>query len=247
MLKLLSTAATLFPLAFLLASPAAADGEVLLTHAKALAGNVTPGDAPGYPITISQYGVYQFAGAIHPTAGSIGIQVTGSDVTIDLNGFRMHGSTTAWHGITGGVDNVTIRNGTITGFKFDGINGSGDKWVVEDMRVVDNGRYGIYPLGYSARVVNNTASENGLIGIRCHHHCLVEGNVVTENGSTGVAISSGMVLGNTIASNVGLGISAGAVTGIGNNTISSNNGGFNPQVSNDAQPMHPNRCLPACP
>ena len=34
----------------------AADGVVLITHAKALAGNITPGDAPGYPITLSKTG-----------------------------------------------------------------------------------------------------------------------------------------------------------------------------------------------
>jgi hypothetical protein len=102
-------AAVLFAaLAFLPAAPAFAAGEILLTHAKALAGNVTPGDAAGYPITLSLPGVYQFAGNIHPTANSIGIQVTAHDVTIDLAGFRLHGLGTAWYGITGGLNSVTV-------------------------------------------------------------------------------------------------------------------------------------------
>jgi hypothetical protein len=47
----LLTAITLIP-----APAAAIDGEILITHAKALAGDVTPGDGAGYPVTISRAG-----------------------------------------------------------------------------------------------------------------------------------------------------------------------------------------------
>ena len=46
-------------LALASAMPAAADDTVVITHAKALAGNVTQGDAPGYPVTLSKAGRYR--------------------------------------------------------------------------------------------------------------------------------------------------------------------------------------------
>ena len=50
-------AALVAALASAAGSPAiAADGAVLITHTKALAGNITPGDPPGYPITLSKTG-----------------------------------------------------------------------------------------------------------------------------------------------------------------------------------------------
>ncbi|NWG73776.1 MAG: hypothetical protein HXY24_04090 [Rubrivivax sp.] len=48
----------------------AVDGEILITQAKALAGNVTPGDAPGFPVTISQPGKYKLAGHLPSTTST---------------------------------------------------------------------------------------------------------------------------------------------------------------------------------
>src|SRR6185436_8638324 len=40
----------------------AVDGTILIDQNRALAGNVTPGDAPGFPVTISQPGSYKLSG-----------------------------------------------------------------------------------------------------------------------------------------------------------------------------------------
>jgi len=37
-------------------------GPIIINEAKAIAGGITPGDDPGFPITISKPGVYQLAG-----------------------------------------------------------------------------------------------------------------------------------------------------------------------------------------
>jgi hypothetical protein len=198
-------------------APALAAGEILLTHAKALAGNVTPGDAPGFPITLSRAGSYQFASVIHPGAGSIGIQVTSQDVTIDMSGFRLHGSGTAFHGITGGVKNVTIRDGTITGFKFDGIVGTGHNWLIERMRVESNGR-------------------NGIV---CDDFCLVEDAIVVSN-RIGIKISTGIVLGSVIGNNASFGIQ-GSYAGFGNSMLLGNNGASD-DTNDGVDPLHPNLC-----
>ncbi len=39
----------------------AVDGVILIDQSKAMAGNITPGDAPGFPVTISQPGSYRLS------------------------------------------------------------------------------------------------------------------------------------------------------------------------------------------
>lgn len=70
-----------------LARPGAADGEILLTHAKALAGNVTPGDTPSHPILISI--PVRSREQSFVAAGKTEIQVASHNVTID--GFKFDG------------------------------------------------------------------------------------------------------------------------------------------------------------
>ena len=65
--------ATTFILVAFIASPALA--QVVITQAKALAGNVTPGDAAGFPVTLSQPGAYILGSNLTVTGGKHGIQV----------------------------------------------------------------------------------------------------------------------------------------------------------------------------
>src|ERR1700686_3824069 len=70
----------------------AVDGVVLINQSSALAGNVTPGDAPGFPVTISVSGSYKLTGNLTvPDANTTGIQITADFVSIDLNGFSIIG------------------------------------------------------------------------------------------------------------------------------------------------------------
>src|SRR6266567_2659981 len=72
----------------------AVDGVVLINQSSALAGNVTPGDAPGFPVTISVAGSYRLSGNLTvPDANTTAIEITADDVTIDLNGFSIIGPT----------------------------------------------------------------------------------------------------------------------------------------------------------
>jgi hypothetical protein len=239
-------AAALFAaLAFLPATPAFA-AVILITHAKALAGNVTAGDAPGYPVTLTVPGSFQLDSNLFVAANEIGIQVTSKNVTIDLNGFTIEGSETAWHGITGSAGNVTLKNGTITRFEFDAITNAGSQsyWVVENMRIIANGRYGFRTGSYSS-VRGSTVVANGLVGIACGGRCLIETSTVSANSAAGIVIASGSVLGNVIIGNAGFGIDGGQITGFGNNTLYLNNNA-GAQVDN-VTPLQPNACNPACP
>ncbi len=238
--------------AILAATPASADdGVVLITQAKAQAGNVTPGDAAGFPVTIAAAGSYRLAGNLQVRSNRNGILVTAAEVSIDLNGFTIDGRDAALTGIVGNQRSLTVRNGTIRNFKNSGISTVGALLIVEDMRISENDQNGILnETNGFARVVDSTIFSNGFQGITCAQACHVEGNIVSNNGalsgSSGIFIGSGTVLGNTITGNASFGINATLSTGYGNNTITDNNGG-GVQVGGSILELFPNACFPvAC-
>ena len=72
----------------------AVDGVILIDQNKAMAGNVTLGDTPGFPVTISLPGSYRLSGNLTvPDANTTAIEVTAGGVSIDLNGFGIFGPT----------------------------------------------------------------------------------------------------------------------------------------------------------
>src|SRR5262245_61882258 len=82
----------LFLLVAIPISSYAVDGVVLIDQDRALAGNVTFGDAPGFPVTISQSGSYRLSGNLTvANADTTVIQITADSVTLDLNGFSIIG------------------------------------------------------------------------------------------------------------------------------------------------------------
>jgi hypothetical protein len=75
-------------LSWLVSNATAVDGVVLIDQARAMAGNVTPGDAPGFPVTITLTGSYKLSGNLTvPDGNTTAIDIRSSFVTIDLNGF----------------------------------------------------------------------------------------------------------------------------------------------------------------
>jgi hypothetical protein len=234
----------------MVASPAAAiDGEVLITHTKALNGNVTPGDAAGYPVTLSQTGSYKLASNLQVPADKNGIVATATEVSVDLNGFRISGGNVAANGIVGTQLGLTVRNGTINFFKGDGIQMRGALLLVEDMRIEETRGRGVYENGAGvgfARILKSTIFGNGRNGIFCGQGCHIEGNNISRNGTpgdyNGVHLISGTVLGNTIIGNFGYGIGVDLEAGFGNNTILGNSDA----TSGTLISLHPNACSPAC-
>ncbi len=112
----------------------AAFAQALIDQNKVLAGSVTPGDAPGFPLTISQPGSYKLTSNLYVPAGSDGIQITADNVTLDLNGFTVLGTATcSQNGSTlavtcsqmqgngvyaEGRKHAAVKNGTVRGFGF---------------------------------------------------------------------------------------------------------------------------------
>ena len=71
-----------------------AHAQVLIDQAAVEAGGITPGDDPGFPATISVAGSYRLTSNLVVPAGVNGIEITGENVTIDLNGFTIAGPST---------------------------------------------------------------------------------------------------------------------------------------------------------
>lgn len=228
--------------------------EVALNQDIAILGGVTPGDAPGFPLTITRPGRYRLTSNLYPPGEVTGIEIRSYGVTIEFNGFILAGKEKADFGIWGpAVNNVMIMNGFISGFKNPAIIGH-DSWIVENMRIAHN-VLGI-KLGDFGRVLRSTITWNRGYAIHCGEFCHVEGNVISQNFE-GIHISSGTVLGNTIMRNTSFGIvanSSSSKIGFGNNTLVFNNligaGGGNAQVhgysAGDLMPLQPNACTPTC-
>jgi len=230
------------------AEPAiAADGEILINQAKVNAGGITPGDAAGFPATLSRPGRYKLTGNLQAPSGTDAIEVTANDVTIDLNGFTIsHSPQSLGYGVHAqNVTRLRVSDGTISGFGTAGISGS-DLVVVENMRLFVNGT--AISVNQQARIRNNTIAQNGT-GVSCGQ-CVVEGNIVAGNSGTGVVLVGGFstVLGNVLVGNGSWGMnSLFEASGYGENILTANNGGGNQVTGTVASQLHPNYCEPACP
>jgi len=217
------------------------DGIVIITQADALAGGVTVGDAPGYPITISAAGSYRFGGplTVTPSGLSFGIEITAPLVTIDFNGFALDGSgDPGLSAVSGTQRGLTIRNGTIRNFGQTGISLLSLEAVVSSMRIANVGGTGIgtsngLDLGKGRHIFRDNVINGGNTGISCRHAgCLAIRNVVSDPATSGIFVVDGggaAILDNVISSadQGGVFLNSNAV-GVGRNLLSNNTIGGNP-------------------
>jgi hypothetical protein len=191
----------------------AVDGVILIDQNHALAGNVTPGDAPGFPVTISLPGSYRLSGNLTvPDANTTAIEVTADNVTIDLNGFSIVGPTVcvgdpvtscspigAGAGVSGDQRSITVVNGGVRGMGDAGIRLLGRGAYVEKVHADSNGRLGITANGLFS---GNTANFNGFEGIFADHGSVATGNAAIGNRTRGIeAECPSSVVGNTAVGN----------------------------------------------
>nr|WP_316641124.1 hypothetical protein [uncultured Roseateles sp.] len=185
-----------------LAAGHSAHAQATIDQAKVMAGGVTPGDGPGFPLTLSAPGTYKLTGNLIVPGGQDGILVSVPNVTIDLNGFSIIGpgvcsrnagtgavtcvGATGTKGIDansqlGGSDSATtIMNGTVRGF----IQGIGlQSGRLERVNVMHNNGYGV--------------TSGGVILVeRCYAHM---------NASTGFSLTVARVTGSVSSMNGGSG------------------------------------------
>lgn len=230
-----------------LASPAfAGDGVIEINQAAAIAGGVTPGDAPGFPVTLVAGSSYRLTSDLRISDGdltvvegvlptALGFPNSNGSIKLDLNGFSIrcfvgviglpgqscngNGTGVDFSAITGAV----VMNGMVRGMGDDGIL-LGNDGRVENVEAIDNGDFGDgnkagIRCGNSCTVKNSVASRNGRYGIFTGAHSIIEGNRVVQNEQDGIRNGSySVVRQNTVYDNDYSGI-----TDTGNSTYLHNN------------------------
>jgi hypothetical protein len=228
----------------------AVDGVVLIDQNRALAGNVTPGDAPGFPVSITQPGSYKLSGNLTlPNGNTSGILLSASNVTVDLGGFSILGPVDCSNvescnflpprtvRAIGNLDlavqlfNITIRNGTIQGIGGAAIDLRGHGHLIEQLHIRNVLSDGIAlrevtsdlaTVGTS--IVRNNTVELGMIAINVAHAIVAE-NVLRNNRSWGIGVvGSGRVVNNVITGN-GQALALGSSVSWSGNILSNNSAG----------------------
>lgn len=220
----------------------AADGTRLIDQARALAGGLTPGDAAGFPVTISQSGSYRLSGNLTvPDVNTTAIEITAENVSLDLNGFSILGPTVCSGiplscapsgigvGVLGTASYTGVRNGIVRGMGGAGVRLVGaiggpatPGHVVSNLQVAGNGGDGINISGGIVR--ESVVRRNGGRGIVMDSG-LITANQISQNGNIGARISgTGTVSFNTVSDNNGCGISMNSGLASGNNVLQNDSG-----------------------
>lgn len=174
---------------------------------------ISPSDPKSTLTLISNPGVYCLTKDFEYTGTGNAIQINADDVVLDLNGHTISGpavattpdlSTTTQGIYANGMKNVTIKNGTIRGFKI-GIfleHTSGSRHLIEDILADTNTMRGIQLQGSGSTVRNNRVINTGgttysypIVGINLAgaENVRVLNNDISNTFSSGSLTSTGLV------------------------------------------------------
>jgi parallel beta helix pectate lyase-like protein len=242
-----------FALAACVCASVPAYAQKLITQAKVTAGNFTPGDTPGFPLTISVRGSYKLtSNLVVPSTNTIGVHITADNVTLDLNGFGIFGpggvaAVNAGHGIYAVQSNITISNGSVRGVGGVGIWLAGNSHRVENVYVTSAGWAGLdvgnNSIVRGSTVILSSSAQFSVVAVRVGPGSVFTNNVVNSNYAQGIyALHGTILMGNTVRGNSGTGMDL--VDAVySNNVISGNLGTVNGGIQ-----MGPNICNSApCP
>lgn len=159
----------------------------------------TPGDADSV-YRITSPGSYYLAGNLAGESGKVGIEIAASNVTIDLNGFALVGTTGSRSGIAagGGAVGLRLRNGVISGWGDDGVSlllGGPSATLIEGLLVTGNADDGISSSG-GAIVRGCVVRGNGDVGISTGSVCQVIECTSLDNGGTGIFVAADSIVSN---------------------------------------------------
>lgn len=207
----------------------AVDGVVLIDQARALAGNVTPGDAPGFPVTLTQPGSYRLSGNLTVPSQTDGIVIQSNEITIDLNGFRISAPAPATEADFAGITDkgvtyrsILIRNGAMTNFGV--VMFSSHQVEVREMRI-SKAHFAIQVRGDGAVISKNNVDGN-FIGLRIEgDDAIISDNIATRNyiGILSSTPFAALITGNNTSFNSHSGINVGCPSNVVGN-MAANNG-----------------------
>lgn len=229
-----------FSLLGLLSLHGTAQAQTTLDQNKALAGGSLPGDAPGFPITISQPGSYKLTSNLVVPANTTAIDITVPGVTLDLNGFSVMGPVKCVLGAPGmtlcnaaqnnfgtaliqAVDTTVLRNGIVQGSNGVGIKLTGQAHLLENLTVTATAGAGVLRNGGSGPTTLKSVRVIGSLfdGVQGEYlvieDSLIHGvnHIAVHTGATTTSIINGSTL--TGSGNYGV------TTAIIRNTVFSDN------------------------
>ena len=136
-------------------SALAGDGRVEISQAGMEAGGITPGDAPGPPVSLNVQGSYVFTSDLLTTDPNQDMVVIAADhVTIDMNGFKIQGPTTCTTTEPtppGQPETSCTQTGTGSGVT--------DLGVTRKALTITNGRF----TGLGEHCIDNLATEHAFV------------------------------------------------------------------------------------
>jgi hypothetical protein len=198
-------------------------GVILIDQQHALVGGIGPGDASGFPVTITTPGSYKLITNLTVNnLNTSAIEIRANHVTLDLNGFSIIGPNVCPPPDSGthcpigggrGIDgiagpDVTVKNGSVTGVGLAGIELFAGG-VVRNVTVSHSGGPGIV-VNIGGSIMDSFATHNGDAGVLCFDG-LVSRTVSGYNGFYGITGNCGY------AENIFVGNAAGSVFGSGVN------------------------------
>jgi hypothetical protein len=172
----------------------------------------TPGDGLGSAspslFKITQPGSYYLTANITGESGKHGIEITASNVTIDLNGFNLQGGAGTLDAITATVEvgstigGIAISNGSIQGWGGDGVDlstAAASRCRVERVTSSGNTVIGI-SVGPGTSVVNCTAAQNSSGGFIAGSGSTLSACTAYQNSGNGIEIvaTPGVDAGSTV-------------------------------------------------
>lgn len=209
----------------------AVDGVLEISQTCAVETGCFEDDRAGLPITITGIAGRSYrltSDLIVPDENTDVVQISGSDVSLDLGGFRIQGpnscaGTPTTCKLTGSGDGVAVTDvvavsgvevvhGSVMGMGRRGVD-LGDLAMVRELRSSQNGLDGI-SVNRSSTVTASVASRNGNSGIVANIDSSLSGCTASSNFSEGIFTLGAAVSGCTASSNGRVGILA-----IGHSTV----------------------------
>ena len=180
----------------------------------------TPGGV-GIEYLITQPGSYYLTTNLVGVSGDIGIYIGASDVTLDLNGFSMLGSSGAFFGISIGSGNVniTVRNGNVSGWSIEPGIYNNAMHVVLDHLTLSGNEQGLNCANDTV-IRDCVVSDSGVDGIVLGNNSTVTGCLVQSNAFNGISIQG---TGNVVNGNNFCGNNTSDSLGVGGINITSSN------------------------
>jgi hypothetical protein len=185
----------------------AVDGTVLInqsTITNGLTGCPTGGH---FPIVICQPGSYRLSGNLTVDENTTAIQITASDVSVDLNGFAIlgpvkcsFGQQCSTSGTGVGINSVFNNNVALSNGAVDGMGSVGIRLTLGNGSKIDG-----------LRVANSASpSTGGFAGIIADG-VMITNCTVFSNAGSGIAMRGGTESHNIVSSNGGFGIDGGNI------------------------------------